>query len=216
MLITFSGVDGAGKTTQLELLVGALSKTERVASIWYRPGYSGRLQSIKDLLRGRRPGRHPASSNAQPPVDTLTRPSVRRVWIVVALVDALIEWGVRVRWLRRRIDRVIYDRYVDDGILDLEFRFPELDVTRWWLTRVVRKCAPRPDLQIMLLLSWEETLQRIEEKDEPFPDPLETRRKRFDAYRALADTGRYRVIDASGTPVEVHHRVLDAVRSARV
>lgn len=216
MLLSLSGIDCAGKTTQLELLEGALEREgHRVSRLWFRPGYSGLLDRLRAILRWFRPRALPTADRPEARAVAFGRPGVARLWAVMALLDTAIQYGVKVRVLRLMRRVVLCDRYLDDGLLDLDLRFPTLEVPNWWLTRLVRWVTPTPDLALMLMLSHEEMRHRMVLKDEPFPDPEDIRDIRFRAYQAMADRDDIAVIDASGSIGLVHQAILATVEEGR-
>jgi thymidylate kinase len=208
MLITFSGVDSAGKSTQVDMLSSFLVRRHTPSRVmWHRPGYSPLLDAVRATIRRARPGALPPPGPSAQRQQAFSRPSVQRLWIGVALMDTI--WHLtKIRWALARGIVVVSDRYVDDWMLDLALHFPQLDGPSWPLARALRRVAPRPRVSLLLLLEWEEVARRAAGKDEPFPDPLDVSRKRFDAYRQLAASGRFYPIDAGGAPDKVHEEIV--------
>lgn len=212
-LITVSGVDCAGKSTQIERLADALrSRGEEPVVVWFRPGYSRDLDRIRALVRRVRPSTLPtASRDDRARAQAFARPSVQRAWIAMALLDTLVQYAARVRGLIAAGRTVICDRYLADARLDLELRFPErrpdfapfLTPTGW--------LCPRPDVQLLLLLPYEEMLRRSHAKQEPFPDSPEVRDRRFDAYVELGRSGSFVNVDSARPIAEVHDEIMGAV-----
>lgn len=208
VLIAFSGADAAGKSIQIGLLSSDLSR-QGIASkvLWHRPGYSPMLDAVRATIRRSHPGALPPPGESRQRQEAFSRPTVQRTWIVVALIDTILHLS-RVRWLLARGLVVICDRYVEDWMLDLALHFPQLNAPSWPLARLTRSIAPRPAASLLLCLGWEEVTRRASDKDEPFPDPPEIRRKRFDAYEQLATSGRFKVIDADQPVESVHEDVV--------
>ncbi|MCB9727453.1 MAG: thymidylate kinase [Deltaproteobacteria bacterium] len=208
MIIAVSGVDGAGKSTQIARLESWLrAHGARPEVLWHRPGYSPALDLARATLRRLRPGALPTPGPSAARERAFSKPHVRRGWAALALLDSLVHYAavVRARSLAGRA--VICDRYVDDGLLDLRLRFSDLRTERWPATRALRALSPRPDLSILLMLDRAEVQARVARKAEPFPDPPEMRERRHAAYEALAATGRFTVVDASGPPEVVFERI---------
>ena len=62
----------------------------------------------------------------------------------MAIVDTIINLGAHVRWLSLRGATVLCDRYIEDAILDLTLRFPDLVAADGKLRRtLVAAAAPR-------------------------------------------------------------------------
>lgn len=208
MIIAVSGVDCSGKSTQIEQLVARLDASGRSSQVrWYRPGYSDELDALRALLR-RKSGVLPPPGAGAEREQAFSRPWIRRAWIMVALLDTVWTYGLKLRcasWIGRL---TICDRYVWDAVLDLHLRFPEhvdLDGTVAGLLRLV---CPRPRVNVLLHLSADEALERQAKKAEPFPDDRETFLKRHGVYDRWAEDGRFSVIDAERSIEEVHAEIL--------
>ncbi len=205
MIITLSGIDCSGKSTQLEHLERALrDRGQRVRRVWYRPGYSREMDALRAVVRRVRSGALPTTADPDARQRAFARPGVGRAWIGMAVVDTLLQYGVKVRAASAAGEVVLCDRYVEDALLDLRLRFPSDWDGSGRLARLLRAACPRPDLALLLMLSHAEMLRRQGEKQEPFPDPPALRDARFDAYSELARGGRLTVIEA-GRPIDVVH-----------
>jgi len=214
-IISLSGVDCSGKTTQLDRLEAALrAEGARVIRVWHRPGYSGWLNRLRDILRRVRPGALPSSKQPEARAAAFAGKGVSRSWILMALVDMVLHYGLRLRLLRWAGYTVLADRYVADGRLDLAFRFPEMAFERWLVWRAAATVFVRADLGLLLNLPHGEMIARMKAKQEPFPDPPEVRDARYQAYQRLAACGEIVVVDAEGTIDEVHRRVMRSLRGS--
>lgn len=196
-IIAFSGVDGAGKSTQIELFKKYLADTStEVVVCWTRGGYTPLFQALKKLLRklaGRRlppPGRNVQRER------TMGKWWVRRLWLLISILDLALVYGVRVRWWKLRGKTVICDRYIADTRFDFRLNFPDDHAESWLLWRWLEKLAARPDAWFLMLLPVEESMRRCREKNEPFSDSEEGFRQRYRMYSELTDEGDYVVLDA--------------------
>lgn len=197
-LITFSGLDGAGKSTQIALLTDYLIKGGRKpAYIWSRGGYTAVLQGIKTLSRRFFSGRLPPSGRSPQRSEALSKGWVRRLWLSLALLDLLWVYGVQIRWHRYRGRAVLCDRYVWDTAIDFRLNFPQEQLDHYWLWRLLGRVAPRPDASFLMLLTVEESVRRSKIKGEPFPDPPEVLRQRLACYRDLIPRVPFHVLDGS-------------------
>lgn len=204
LLVTFSGLDGAGKSTQIELLIERLRQRGREpAYLWTRGGYTPLLEFLKKLLR-RLPGRAvPPSGNNPQRARAFRRRWVRRLWLTLAQLDLLWVYGVQLRWRRGRGQIVICDRYLWDTRLDFRLNFAQENVPGWRLWRLLARVTPRPDASFLLLLPVEESVRRSDLKGEPFRDAPEILAQRLAQYQTWAreDKSRWRVLDGR-RPIE--------------
>lgn len=217
MIIAFSGVDCAGKTTQIEFLRQYfISQGKSCTVFWYRPGYSEELQRFKGLVRplfSRSSAQTADDSHdvAQKQVSCDGKARVPApVWLVAAIVDAIGQYALKLRLLEKKYDVVICDRYVHDACLDLAFKYPGFA----WPETVLQMISvifPKPAISLLLWLPYEEMMARVEAKNEPFPDPLRIRRMRWRAYDLLTENDDVTVIDVSGDIETNRKTILDKV-----
>ena len=210
-LIAISGVDCSGKTTQLERLAERLRREGYSTRVfWYRPGYSKNLDALRSIIRSiRRDALPPPGPNARR--DAVFRdPRIKAAWIAVALADTLVELSLRLRYALTRGEVLLCDRYLFDGLLDLQLRFPNALPNRAEL--ILKSLCPCPDLHLLLSMPWEDVEVRRNQKNEPFPDPENLRSKRYDAYRTLAQSPGTTVVDATGTIDSVHDVIWSRVQ----
>ncbi|MCI5055475.1 MAG: hypothetical protein MRY83_05155 [Flavobacteriales bacterium] len=161
MLITFSGVDGAGKSTVLENLKEKLQSKYRkeVVVLRHRP-------SILPILSAWKYGKDKAEKMA---VSTLPRTgnnnsllsSVLRYTYYLA--DYIIgQWAVRFKYLSRG-KIVLYDRYYFDFIVD--GKRSNLDLPNWF-TKMAYRFIDKPKLNFFLYAKPQVILERKQELDE--------------------------------------------------
>jgi len=204
--VTFEGIEGCGKTTQLERLAERLAAVGVAAVLTREPGGTALGRSLRSVLLS------PDSASMAPSTELLLYAADRAQHLTEVVEPALAAGRV-----------VLCDRYLDatlayqgygrelgfEAVLELHRR-PPLD--------------RRPDRTLLLDLDPAEALERARRRnDELDLDATEGRfeqerlafhRRVREGYLALAaaEPGRFVVIDARGTAAEVETRILAGVR----
>jgi thymidylate kinase len=178
-LVTFSGLDGSGKSTQIEHLKSCLAAqgySTRLIAFWdnvvvlsrYREGF------VHHVYKSQRGVGAPGN-----PVDRRDK-NVRRWYLslirhALYLADA-IHLGWVVARTRRSADIVIFDRYIYDEWANL----PLHNVLTRWYVRLVDVMVPRPNLAF--LLDADPTAARARKPEYPVDFMQQCRR----SYKRLA------------------------------
>jgi thymidylate kinase len=201
VLITFSGIDGAGKSTQIEKLCTYLMAEGipvRQLAFWDHVA----------VFRTARSGfsRHVLQSDGS--VGSPDRPAARRdknlqSWPLFAgrsvlhLLDVVNLWRV-VRKEKTEGVVIIFDRYIYDQLAALPMK------TGWArvFARLLLRVAPTPEISYLLDAVPEEALARKPEY------PLEFMRKYRSSYLELRDIAGMELIPAAD-PEEVHAAILE-------
>ena len=159
-IITFSGVDGAGKTTILREFTKILEvKYKRqVKELRHRPSILPILSAIK----------HGKTLASEKTLEVLPRSGINKsktsslIRFTYYLIDYVLgQWFVYFKYTRKNI-LVIYDRYYFDFIVDA--RRTNIDLNSKfikWFYRFVFK----PDINVFLYASPEVILSRKQEMD---------------------------------------------------
>ncbi len=196
-IIVFSGMDGAGKSTQIDLLEARLRNLgRRPRKFWSRGGYTPGMNLLKSLLRRLSRNRVvPASGPSEERAKALAQPTVRRWWLRLSICDLILCYGIWLRFQRLLGRDVICDRYLHDTALDFRLNFPQETAEDWPLWRLLLRLIPTPDVKFLLLISVEESQERSRQKHEPFPDTAETLAVRLAEYESWAFHGTWIVLD---------------------
>lgn len=205
--IGFSGIDGAGKSTQAELLAGGLLRIGVPAHVhWSRLGSGGTLLTVLAAIRRRLIPDAPHSAlvarAAGAPVERL--PTRRGIlgwtWALVVAFDYL--WFVHVARPRGG-EVLVYDRALLDALVGLERGYGgavNLRLQRW----LIRRGVPEPDVTFYLRL---ETQTALDRKMDVFVSAvLEQYVREYDG--VASQLARVTSIDARRPATETHRRVL--------
>jgi len=205
VLVTFSGIDGAGKSTQIHLLQDRLAK-QGLKSHYLRSrgGYTSGFKRLKSCLRRHVPGALPPSGHSPRRERQLKRRWVQIIWLTLAILDLMRVYGAQIRqWLRQE-DIVICDRYIWDTLIDFQVNFPQVNVETWMIWKLLVWVTPKPDYAWFLRIPLEESIRRSIEKRDPFPESLDRRTLRHALYTEFADARKvWQSINAMQPPESI-------------
>ena len=205
LFVTFEGLEGTGKTTQLERLAARLRASGRSVVLTREPGGTPLGRELRTLLL------RPAGEPMSPLVELLLLLADRAQHLSQVVEPALAAGQV-----------VLSDRYVDAT-------FAYQGHGRSLGDELVRDLHRHPPLDrlpartILLELAPEEALARARRRNDLLAtaaaegrfeaEELDFHRRVAEGYRAVARRAqdRVRVIDASGAPEEVETRVVQGL-----
>ena len=228
MLITFSGLDGAGKSTLIEWLSDTLRRDARDVAVYHMNDHIGLYAAVR-FVRNRLlalggvtvtpPSAVVAATPPAPRADgrgtardrmraVARRLRHRILWSkplrrLLYPIDLMIFLGYRlyVEKLRRRV--LIMDRYFYDTLVDVA------DGQRWHWLRLLERITPTPDVPVLLDITPEESYARKGEYT------VEYLRRRWIAYRTVFPWIDRCVVVPSGA-IEETKALLERVVSARM
>jgi thymidylate kinase len=191
MLITFSGLDGAGKSTLIEWLRTRLEAQGHRVAVFHMNDHVG-LYAYLRAVRDRAVPDRAVSDRAVP--DRVARPAATgpraRVKPVLRRVRNAVVWNKPLRrWiylldlgvffcyrliLEQARDRVlIMDRYFYDTLVDVS------DGRHWFWVRLLERLTPTPTVPVFLDIGPEESFRRKGEYS------VEYLRRRYQAYQQV-------------------------------
>ncbi|MFU8811333.1 MAG: dTMP kinase [Balneolaceae bacterium] len=200
MLITFEGIDGCGKSTQISLLKEALEAEGRPVQLYREPGGSELSEAIRELLLN--------STDAIHPVAEILLFSAARAQLVREKIEPALEQGTIV----------ILDRFYDSTTAYQGYGRESLSLPDVEQLNRLATNALEPDLTVYLKLSQKQAKERLKQSS---PDRMERAGDSFfekviRGYDELSKIHpRFLVVDAN-RPVEViHEEILAHVTAFR-
>ena len=182
-LIVFSGLDGAGKSTQVGLLAEYLkSKNSKYYKFWSRGGYTPGFQLIKNILRIIFRKRLPEKGHSVQRDQAFTNKRIRKLWIIVSILDLFLFYAIWLRIIHVFHIVIICDRYILDTEIDFKINFPMEKVFEWKIWKNLKRVVIKPDLNYIFVISVHESINRSKQKIEPYPDSPETLKQRLAFY----------------------------------
>ena len=184
MIIVIEGADQAGKKTQSQLLANALRKRKIKTKVFSFPDYSTPIgKEIKKYLNGKR----------KLPVQ------------VVHCLLAANRWE-KLKEIKDAISKnsvLIMNRYYQSNLVYGLVNGMKLD----WLENLDAG-LPKADLVILLDVTQKESFNRKKIKRDQFEKNWIFSKKISRAYRLLARKKHWKIINASGSKIQVHQEIL--------
>ena len=211
-MISFSGIDCSGKSTQINLLCKELEvKKIKYQVVWSRGGYTPGIEFLKKIIR--RGSVDLTREEATAYSEKINENSFkRRLLFIAGLIDLWFYYSVVLRVKELFGTAIICDRYIWDTYIDYKMKYPDIDFEKsfWWKLTLKTMLKPKPSF--VLFIPAEESMRRSDLKDEPFPEPIEVRNDRISRYITETKNNRWNfVIDATKPINEVFENIKECL-----
>lgn len=191
--MSFEGIDGCGKSTQIELLKEHLIRSGKKVEVFREPGGSAISEQIRTILLNTDDDIHPVA-------ELLLFSAARAQLIAEKVEPALTEGYI-----------VILDRFYDSTTAYQGFGRDSIELDYIASINAIASLGKIPDLTFYLKISWEESKKRTAHMQE---DRMEKAGQEFfekviEGYNYLAKTEeRFVEIDASQSINSIHETIL--------
>lgn len=155
LLVSFSGIDGAGKSTQVKLLVEYLRDNGKKVQATEEMFSYFLLKPLVWILRGA------TGTRGQGPVKK-NKSILPKFWFIPAFIDIWASYIFKIRPMLAKYDFVIADRFYTDVWANLLYYGYLPD----WAFRVFVKLLPKADIAFMLQVN-PKTVQKREREFPP-------------------------------------------------
>jgi len=210
-LVAFSGIDGAGKSTQIERLKKYyIQKDIKHKVIWSRGGYTPGFEILKKVIRFLGRSSIPQSGYSDKREKAFNNRFISTMWLAVAITDLIILYSIVMSLYRLIGYKVICDRYLIDTEIDFQLNFENINVQKSFVWRLVKMLTPNPNYHFLATLSVEESVIRCRQKYEPYPDSRERLAIRLSLYETyLKENKKVVHIDGSKSPDDIEYSILN-------
>jgi len=206
-MIAFSGLDGAGKSTQIDLVAKKYkSLGSKSIILWARGGYTPGMKFIKNLFKiSKQTSKKDSHKRVNSREKSFSNPTIRNIWLTLSIIDLILLYGFYIRIKELFGVKIICDRYTYDTLLDFKLNFPLEKVEKWILWKLLLIVSVKPKKHFVITIPVLESQHRSKLKNEPFPDSKEVLQSRLNKYLKYVSTDKD-VIHIDGTnEIDVLH-----------
>ena len=215
MIISFSGIDSAGKSTQIELMKEELEKRKiKFCVKWSKARATPGVGFLKEIFRKDKNMNY--EEKMQHRKEVFENKKKKTLLLFASLLDLCIYWGIYFRLLKCKYRVLILDRYLWDTFVELKTDFKGIDFEKWLLWKFLAKIAPRPNVSFLLVVPLEVSLKRDIEKTDmtvEFPATIDSSGRKIEkinTYFSLAEGKKWDyIIDGTKGIEEVHSAIMD-------
>lgn len=189
-IISLSGIDGAGKSTQVKLLLSYLKQRgKKVKNTQEAFGYY-LLKPLIGILRSA------TGSPSYGPVKQNTG-NIAKSWFIVAFVDIWFGYIFKIRPMLKNYDYLIADRFYNDIWANLLY-YGYLPTFAFGF---FLKLLPKSDVAFLFMVKPENGKKRSDDF------PLSYFERQNEIYKSLTKYSSYYVIDANKPPQDIFNKV---------
>lgn len=211
-MISISGIDGAGKTTQIEILKDYWEKRGKIVKVlWGRGGWSPGIitigKMIKVFTKMNKKERLEYRANVH------SNPKKQKILLILSILDLYQYFGFLYRLHNIFASILICDRYVWDTYVDFKVNYSGFDFENWFIWKVLLKIIPKPVHSFMLYISADESLTRCVAKNELDIECIANKKDKVALYEAMMLQKKWRhVLDGTLSKEKISQNILSAVK----
>jgi len=218
VVVSLSGIDSAGKSTQIALLKRYCDEHGITnGAKWSKARATPCVEFIKRLVRRDKKMTHEEKLHNREEIFASSKK--KKLLLFASLFELCFYWGVYFRILKTRYKCLILDRYLWDSYAEIRTDFYGIDFQKWLLWKLLVRIALKPDSSILLTVPLEVSLSRDIEKtdmtvDNPaLIDSIERKTEKINTYYELMNESRWGcVIDGTKSIDDVHKEILSVLR----
>lgn len=193
MIVTFSGIDSSGKTTQIDVFEKYCKDRKiNVGKKWGK----GRATPIVMLIKGivRRDRGMNEEQKKEYRAKIYKNSKKRKLLLTASIIDLWWYFGLWYRIKNWTHQILICDRYIWDTYIDFRSEFPEFEIDNWLIWKIAVILAPKAKHSFMFYITAEESYRRDQQKGDLTLDSLEVKIAKVDKYMKLINSGKWEVV----------------------
>ena len=212
MLVSFSGLDSSGKTTQITLLEKYCAEHGISAKrVWGKARGTPGVVFLKELVR--RDKGMSQEEKLEYRECFFENPKKKKLLLIASLLDLIWFWGIyyRIEGIRNNI--LILDRYLWDTYVEIKTEFKGIVFEKWLLWKILVLVTPKPKISFLFVIPAEESIRRDVQKEDLTVDSIELKREKISLYMHLKNQGKWSTImDGMKSIQELHKEVVSVLK----
>lgn len=207
MIVSFSGIDSAGKTTQIELLMEyCRTMGIKTKKVWSKARGTPGVIFLKELVR--RDKSMSPEGKKQYREEVFKNPKKEKLLYIASMLDLCWYWGVYYRILSMTNRILICDRYLWDTYVEINCDFAGIEIEKSILWNLVKAVAPKPKISFIFVVPAEVSLERDRNKNAAGIENIEVKKKKIDLYMKCVEKNCWtNVMNGMKTIEEIHDEV---------
>jgi thymidylate kinase len=210
-MISFSGIDGSGKGTQLDLLEKYMIDHKlRYCRIWARGSWTPGIELVKKIVR--RDKHFSESQKNEYRIEARSNPKKMKVIMILSILDLLWYFNLYYRFLKWNNDYLLCDRYIWDTLVDFRVNFSGCRVDEMFIWKILLKSIPYPNESFIFTISSEDSISRGLKKKEAFMESRAIKHLKINQYNQLIHEGKWtQVINGNLDVLEINKKILEVL-----
>lgn len=213
MIVSFSGIDSAGKTTQIDKLTAFFDAHGiKYVKRWSKARGTPGVEFVKGFFRKDK-GMDEAGRQATRK-EIYKSPKRQKLLYIASMLDLCWYWGVYFRLLNITHRYLICDRYIWDTYVEIKHDFYSIDIDHSFLWKTVECFSAKPKVSFVFVIPAELSLERDLQKGTDGTEDIERKRSKINEYMHLVEQDRWtNVMDGTKSRDVLHQEVLDIIGS---
>lgn len=213
MIISFSGIDSAGKTTQIDKLTTYFDAHKvKYIKKWSKARGTPGVEFLKSLVRKEDVEQQSDDERVAARKEVYKSPRKQKILYMLSLLDLCWYWGVYFRWLNLTHKYLICDRYLWDTYVEMKFDFYSIDIDHSLLWKMVKLFAAKPKVSFVFIIPAELSLERDLQKGADGTENIERKKLKISLYMKLVDQKRWtNVMEGTKSREDLHLEVLNII-----